>query len=200
MSNSKRVASITRVTRETEIKLELNLDGTGKADINSGIGFLDHLLMSFAHHGQFDLVLSCDGDLEVDGHHTVEDIGICLGKAFNQCLENGKGITRFGTAFVPMDEALIQVSLDLSGRPYYLSSLEFPQVMIGQLEACLVDEFLRAFAFNAGVTLHICQLSGVNSHHIAEAGFKALARALRLGILIDDSLDGVNSTKGSLDL
>lgn len=200
MSSSQRSATITRTTRETDITLRLELDGRGEVKVDSGIGFFDHMLTAFAHHGRFNLDLSCDGDLEVDGHHTVEDIGICLGRAVNKCLESGLGISRYGTAFVPMDEALVQVSLDLSGRPFYVSDFNFPQAQIGDFDSCLLDEFIRAFSFNAGVTLHIRQLAGANSHHIAEAAIKALARALRQAIAIDESIDGVVSTKGSLDL
>jgi len=196
---SNRYAEVARKTAETDIKIELRLDGTGESTVSTGIGFFDHMLKTWAKHASFDLVVTCQGDLAVDGHHTVEDVGICLGRALRQCLAGGAGIARYGSSFIPMDEALIHVVVDICGRGYLASDLRFPQEFIGQLESCLVVEFLLAFAHNAGVCLHVRQLAGHNSHHIAEAVFKALAHALRQAVTITDSHD-LLSTKGQLDL
>ncbi len=195
-----RQSTFSRKTKETQIKITLDLDGTGLSEISTGIGFLDHMLTALAKHGHFDLSVVCKGDLEVDGHHTVEDIGICLGKVFNQCIEGGAGITRYGDACIPMDEALVHVILDICGRGYLVHNLDLPQWRVGTLDSCLVPEFFNAFSYNAGVTLHIRQLAGNNTHHIVEAGFKALAHALRQAVTVDRSIKGILSTKGDLDL
>lgn len=167
-----------RETKETQIALYLNLDG-GERKIETGIGFFDHMLNSFAVHGGFGLILKCTGDLHVDGHHTVEDVGIVLGKAAANILGDRSGIARFGTAYVPMDEALGFCTLDISGRPYLVYDAPMPQPMCGDYDTCLTVEFMRAFAMNAGITLHLKSMYGDNAHHITEALFKALARALR---------------------
>lgn len=185
----------TRKTKETDITLHLTLEG-GERDIATGIGFFDHMLNSFAVHGGFGLMLHCNGDLHVDGHHTVEDCGIVLGQAFAQCLGDHAGIARFGQAFVPMDEALCFCALDISGRPYLVFDAPMPQTMCGDYDTCLTVEFMRAFAVNAGITLHLRALYGENAHHITEALFKALARALRQAVTLTGS--GVLSAKGVL--
>ena len=167
-----------RETKETQIALYLNLDG-GERKIETGIGFFDHMLNSFAVHGGFGLILKCTGDLFVDGHHTVEDVGIVLGKAVANILGDRSGIARFGTAYVPMDEALGFCTLDISGRPYLVYDAPMPQATCGTYDTCLTVEFMRAFAMNAGITLHLKSMYGDNAHHITEALFKALARALR---------------------
>lgn len=170
-----------RETKETQIALYLNLDG-GERRIETGIGFFDHMLNSFAVHGGFGLILKCKGDLEVDGHHTVEDVGIVLGKAVANILGDRSGIARFGTAYVPMDEALGFCTLDISGRPYLVFDAPMPQAMCGTYDTCLTVEFMRAFAMNAGITLHLKSMYGDNAHHITEALFKALARALKQAV------------------
>ena len=170
-----------RETKETQIALYLNLDG-GERKIETGIGFFDHMLNSFAVHGGFGLILKCTGDLEVDGHHTVEDVGIVLGKAVANILGDRAGIARFGSAYVPMDEALGFCALDISGRPYLVFDAPMPQAQCGQYDTCLTVEFMRAFAMNAGITLHLKSMYGDNAHHIIEALFKALARALRQAV------------------
>ena len=190
-----REAAIERTTRETELALTLCLDG-GSAEIHTGIGFLDHMLHSFAVHGRFGLRVQCKGDLQVDGHHTVEDTGIVLGQAFAKAIGDKKGIARFGAAYVPMDEALAFCTLDISGRPYLRYDAAMPQAVIGAYDASLTEEFFRAFAMNAGITLHIKSEYGANSHHITEAMFKALARALRQGCEIQG--DSILSAKGTL--
>lgn len=174
-----RKAEITRKTKETDIKVLLNLDGGGNTDIDTGIGFFDHMLTSFSVHGGFDLTVKCQGDLKVDGHHSVEDVGICLGKAFNEALGDKSGIMRFGSAFVPMDEALGFCALDISNRPFLVFNAEFFNERIGDYESCLTEEFMRAFAFNSGITLHLKAEYGNNDHHKIEALFKALAYALK---------------------
>lgn len=173
-----RQATICRETKETQIALYLNLDG-GERKIETGIGFFDHMLNSFAVHGGFGLILSCKGDLDVDGHHTVEDVGIVLGQAVARILGDRAGIARFGSAYVPMDEALGFCALDISGRPYLVFDAPMPQPMCGQYDTCLTAEFMRAFAMHAGITLHVKSMYGENAHHITEALYKALARALR---------------------
>ena len=173
-----RQATICRETKETQIALYLNLDG-GERKIETGIGFFDHMLNSFAVHGGFGLILNCKGDLQVDGHHTVEDVGIVLGQAVARILGDRAGIARFGSAYVPMDEALGFCALDISGRPYLVFDAPMPQVMCGQYDTCLTVEFMRAFATHAGITLHLKSMYGDNAHHITEALYKALARALR---------------------
>ncbi len=193
-----RIGKIFRETKETKIEVEINLDGAGKTEIDSGIGFFNHMLNLFAAHGQFDLKVKCAGDLEVDGHHSVEDIGIALGQAFKTALGNKIGIARYGTFFLPMDESLAFISLDISGRPFLVYEVENLAPMIGNFDSELVEEFLRAFAFNAGITLHAKILYGKNSHHKVEAIFKALGHALRIATEHDDRVKGVPSTKGLL--
>lgn len=176
-----RQATICRETKETQIALYLNLEG-GERKIETGIGFFDHMLNSFAVHGGFGLILKCTGDLEVDGHHTVEDVGIALGQALARILGDCAGIARFGSSYVPMDEALGFCALDISGRPYLVYDAPMPQPMCGQYDTCLTVEFMRAFATHAGITLHLKSMYGDNAHHITEALYKALARALRQAV------------------
>lgn len=193
-----RLAGVARKTAETDIQISLELDGSGSSSINSGIGFFDHMLVLFSKHGLFDLKVACDGDLAVDGHHTIEDIGIALGQAFTKAIGNKQGIKRYGTAFVPMDEALAMVSLDISGRPYLVYDVVTPAPSIGNYDCELTEEFLRALTIHAGLTLHVKLLSGKNSHHIVEAIFKALGRALDDATRMDERIVGVMSTKGIL--
>ncbi|MBE6075370.1 MAG: imidazoleglycerol-phosphate dehydratase HisB [Selenomonas ruminantium] len=195
---SMRTAAVERKTAETAIKLVLNLDGRGNGVIDSGIGFFDHMLNLMASHGLFDLTLACDGDLEVDGHHSVEDIGIALGQAFRQAIGDKKGIRRYGTFYLPMDEALAFVSLDISGRPFLVYDGGPMAPMIGGYDSELTEEFLRAFAFHAGITLHVKVLYGTNSHHKVEAIFKALGHAIRQAVENDPRVEGIPSTKGML--
>ena len=190
-----RKAEIARKTKETDITLTLDLDG-GNRQIDTGIGFFDHMLGAFAVHGGFGLSIRCKGDLQVDGHHTVEDCGIVLGQAIAQCLGDKAGIARFGQAFVPMDEALGFCALDISGRPYLVFDAPMPQPMCGQYDTCLTVEFMRALAVNAGLTLHLKCEYGDNAHHITEALYKALARALRQAVAVTGG--GVLSAKGVL--
>lgn len=192
-----RKAEIVRKTKETDIKVLLNLDCSGNVEIDTGIGFFDHMLTALAVHGGFRLSVSCKGDLNVDGHHTVEDVGICLGKAFCEALGDKSGIMRFGSAFVPMDEALGFCSLDISNRPFLVFNAEFTNERIGDYESCLTEEFMRAFAFNAGITLHLKSEYGKNDHHITEALFKALAYALKQAVKLNSDGTAV-STKGAL--
>ena len=195
-----RSGNVMRETKETKIDLTIDLDGTGRADVESGIGFFNHMLTLFAAHGRFDLVLNCAGDIEVDGHHSVEDIGIALGQAVQKALGDKKGITRYGTFFLPMDETLVMVSLDISGRPFLVYDAGGAMApMIGQYDTELTEEFLRAFAFNAGITLHVKVMYGTNSHHKVEAIFKALGRALHAAVKINPETAGeIPSTKGML--
>ena len=195
-----RSGNVIRETRETKIDLTIDLDGSGRADVESGIGFFNHMLTLFAAHGRFDLVLNCAGDIEVDGHHSVEDIGIALGQAVHKALGDKKGITRYGTFFLPMDETLVMVSLDISGRPFLVYDAGGAMApMIGQYDTELTEEFLRAFAFNAGITLHVKVMYGTNSHHKVEAIFKALGRALHAAVKINPETAGeIPSTKGML--
>ncbi|MCU9613792.1 imidazoleglycerol-phosphate dehydratase HisB [Caldibacillus lycopersici] len=193
-----RTATITRETAETSIKLQLYLDGTGTATLHTGIGFFNHMLILMAKHGFLDLDVKCKGDLDVDFHHTVEDIGIVLGKAFAEALGEKQGITRYATAFTPMDEALSLVSLDISGRPYLYFEAEFPTEKVGDFDTELVEEFFRAFVNQAGVTLHIKLLHGKNSHHIIESIFKGFGRVIDEASTIDTRITGVRSTKGML--
>lgn len=194
-----RQADIERSTAETNISLRLNLDGSGQYEISSGIGFLDHMLGLLARHALIDLKLACQGDRVVDDHHSVEDIGICLGQALRQALHDKAGIARYGETLLPMDEALIACALDLSGRGGYYGDLRLPTEKIGSFDSELVAEFFTAFCREGGVCLHIRQLAGSNSHHIAEAAFKGCARALRQAIALDPGQQGrVNSSKGSL--
>ena len=193
-----RIGKVNRATKETRVEVELNLDGAGVTEIDSGVGFFNHMLNLFAAHGQFDLKIFCAGDLEVDGHHSVEDIGISLGAALKEALGDKRGITRYGTFFLPMDETLALVSLDISGRPFLVCDVGELAPMIGNFDTELVEEFLRAFAFNAGLTLHVKILYGKNSHHKVEAIFKALGHALRTAVTVDEKIRGVPSTKGIL--
>lgn len=192
-----REAQITRTTKETDINVALNLDGSGNADIDTGIGFFDHMLIALAVHGGFDLTVNCRGDLNVDGHHSVEDVGICLGKAFNEALGDKSGIMRFGSAFVPMDEALGFCALDISNRPFLVFNAAFTNDKIGEYDSCLTEEFMRAFAFNSGITLHLKSEYGKNDHHITEALFKSLAYALKQAVRLNGDGSAV-STKGAL--
>ena len=195
-----RSGNVMRETKETKIDLTIDLDGSGRADVESGIGVSNHMLTLFAAHGRFDLVLNCAGDIEVDGHHSVEDIGIALGQAVQKALGDKKGITRYGTFFLPMDETLVMVSLDISGRPFLVYDAGGAMApMIGQYDTELTEEFLRAFAFNAGITLHVKVMYGTNSHHKVEAIFKALGRALHAAVKINpETADEIPSTKGML--
>ncbi|MCR5757572.1 MAG: imidazoleglycerol-phosphate dehydratase HisB [Selenomonas sp.] len=193
-----READIKRETAETRIALHLNLDGTGKSRIDSGIGFFDHMLNLMTAHGLMDLDVRCDGDLEVDGHHSVEDIGIALGDAFKEAIGDKKGICRYGTFYLPMDESLAFVSLDISGRPFLVYDGGEMAPLVGGFDTELVEEFLRAFAVHAGITLHVKVLYGSNTHHKIEAVFKALGHALRIAVSQDPKVKGVPSTKGML--
>ncbi len=193
-----RTAKVSRKTKETDISIRLNLDGKGNSDISTGIEFFDHMLALFAKHGLFDLEIRCQGDLNVDGHHTVEDVGIALGEAYFQALGTKEGITRFGMAYVPMDEALCRAVVDFSGRPYLVFNARFPSEMVGGLSTELVEEFFRAMAVQARINLHVEVLYGRNSHHIAEAAFKSAARAFSAALAIDPRVRGVPSTKGVL--
>lgn len=192
-----RTAQISRKTKETDITLSLDLDKGGEVSINTGIGFLDHMLTALAVHGRFSLSVSCSGDLNVDGHHTTEDIGIVLGQAFARALGDKAGIMRYGSAYIPMDEALAFCSLDISGRPFLVFNAQFTNAMIGQYDTCLTEEFMRAFAFNAGITLHLRCEYGINDHHKTEALFKALAYSLKAAVKRNSDGSAV-STKGTL--
>lgn len=194
-----RSAEIKRTTAETDIMLKLSLDGKGKSKIDSGCGFLDHMLTLFAKHGRFDLSVKCKGDTNVDYHHTVEDIGICLGQAFLTALGNKKGITRYGSTILPMDEALILSAVDLSGRSFLVRDLNITANKVGDFDTELVEEFFQAFVRTAECTLHVRQLSGSNAHHIIEGIFKSVARSLRVAVEIDPKAkDEIPSTKGVL--
>ncbi len=193
-----REAKINRKTKETDIEVKLNLDGTGIGDISTGIGFFDHMLEGFTRHGLFDLTLKCNGDLNVDGHHTVEDCGIVLGNAIKEAIGDKAGIKRYGNFILPMDDALILCAIDLCGRPYFEYDLEFPTEKCGEMDTELVREFFYALSYSAMMNIHIRQLSGVNSHHIAEAAFKAFAKALDQATGYDERIKDVLSTKGVL--
>ena len=193
-----RTAQIDRQTAETKISLSLNLDGTGRSKIASGVGFLDHMLTLFSKHGLFDLEVECDGDTHVDAHHTTEDIGICLGQAFAQALGDKKGITRYGHMVLPMEETLVTVAVDLSGRNYVVFNAPIPSAKIGEFDSELVEDFWYAFASNALCNYHVLLNYGRNSHHIAEGIFKASARALRIAVSPDPRQNDVPSTKGVL--
>lgn len=193
-----REAKMTRKTKETDIKLSINLDGSGKSTINTGIGFFDHMLTGFAKHGFFDLNVSVDGDLQVDGHHTVEDTGIVLGTALKEAVGDKKGMARYGYFILPMDDALVMCSIDFSGRPYLNFECDFPTEKCGYFENELVKEFFYAVSYTAGMNIHIKKLAGDNSHHIAEACFKAFAKALDMSTTIDPRVSGVLSTKGKI--
>ncbi len=194
-----RSAEISRTTKETDITVSIAIDGAGQADIDTGIGFLDHMLEQIARHGLMDLRIRAKGDLHIDAHHTTEDVGITLGQAFRQALGGKAGITRYAEATIPLDEALTRVVVDISGRPWLVWKVDFPTEKIGAFDTELVHEFFYAFAINAGLTLHVETFYGRNSHHIAETCFKALARALRAAAALDERMAGmVPSTKGSL--
>ena len=194
-----RTAEIARKTAETDITLSLNLDGTGRGEIATGCGFLDHMLTLFARHGRFDLTVHCQGDTFVDDHHTVEDVGICLGDAFAKALGNLGGVNRYGSTILPMDEALILTAMDLSGRGMLCCELDLPTEKVGTFDTQLAEEFFLAFTRRCQCTLHIRQLAGKNSHHIIEGAFKSFGRALRQAAAIDPALNGeIPSTKGVL--
>lgn len=193
-----RKSVVTRKTGETDIKITLELDGSGKAVINTGIGFFDHMLNSFARHGLFDLEVSAKGDLEVDSHHTIEDTGIVLGQAIKEASGDKKGIRRFGECILPMDEALVMCALDLSGRPYLVYNLGLTVPKVGDFDTEMVHEFFYALSYSAGINLHVKMLDGVNNHHIIEAAFKSFAKALDMALGYDNRISGVLSTKGSL--
>lgn len=198
MTTASRRAELKRQTRETEISLALNLDGQGQTTIKTGVGFMDHMLTLLAVHGFFDLTINASGDTEVDDHHTVEDLGIVLGQGCKQALTATAGIRRYGAAAVPMDETLVRVTLDISNRPYLHYGVELPDAKVGNFDTALAKEFLRAFAQHGGITLHIELAHGDNSHHIIEATFKALGRALDQATTLDQRLTGPLSSKGSL--
>ena len=194
-----RVSEINRKTAETDIQLMLNIDGSGKSNIETGCGFLDHMLTLFAKHGRFDLDVCCKGDIEVDFHHTAEDIGICLGKAFSEALGDKKGICRYGNMILPMDEALIITAVDFSGRSYLAYTVNLLRAKVGDFDTELCEEFWQAFVREAGLNLHINQMAGVNTHHIIEGIFKSAARSIRAAVAIDEKAkDEVPSTKGVL--
>ena len=195
---SKRYGEIKRQTAETNISLQLNLDSAGQGKISSGIGFFDHMLNLMTAHGQLDLTLTCQGDLNVDGHHSVEDIGIALGEAFKQAIGDKRGICRYGTFYLPMDESLAFVTLDISGRPFLVYDGGEMAPQVGGFDTELTEEFLRAFAMHAGITLHVKILYGTNTHHKIEAIFKALGHALRQAVSLDPQVTGIPSTKGML--
>ena len=193
-----RIAEVKRVTKETDISMRLNLDGEGKSSVNTGIGFFDHMLEGFSKHGFFDLEIDITGDLEVDGHHTVEDAGIVLGSAIKKAIGDKKGIKRYGYFILPMDDALALCAVDLCGRPYLQFDCSFPQNMVGSFDTALVKEFFYAMSYSAGMNIHIKMLSGENSHHMIEAVFKAFSKALDEAVSIDGRVKDVLSTKGSL--
>jgi imidazoleglycerol-phosphate dehydratase len=199
MAETKRKAEIVRETRETRIKVSVDVDGSGKSAISTGIGFFDHMLEAFAKHSAMDVNVEAKGDLHIDQHHTMEDVGIVLGQAFKEAVGGYSGVIRFGHAYVPMDETLVRSSVDLCNRPYLVWKVSFPRDKVGQVDTELFKEFFHAFAMNSGACVHIELLYGENSHHIAEASFKSLARALRTAAAVDVRLKGqVASTKGSL--
>ena len=194
-----RSASVSRNTNETKIEVSINLDGQGSAKLNTGIGFLDHMLDQVARHGMFDLEVTAKGDLHIDAHHTVEDVGIVLGQAFNKAIGDKKGITRYCTAIIPLDEALSRVVLDISGRPGLEFDVEFKRAAIGEFDVDLIHEFFQGFVNHANITMHIDNLKGDNAHHQAETIYKAFGRALKMAVCIDPKISGITpSTKGSL--
>lgn len=194
-----RQAEIERQTKETYVYVSLNIDGKGEADVDTGVGFMDHMLELFAFHGNFDLKVRCKGDLQVDSHHTVEDLGIVLGQCFNKALGDKRGITRYGHFTIPMDEALVTTDLDFSGRPYLVFNVELDNIHLGNYEVEMTEEFFRAFAYNCCMTLHINEHYGKNTHHIIEAIFKSMARAIKEAVTIDEAHKGqVVSSKGVL--
>jgi imidazoleglycerol-phosphate dehydratase len=194
-----RTAIVERKTKETEIRVELNINGTGKYDVSTGIGFLDHMIEQLSRHSLIDITLRAKGDLHIDYHHTTEDTGIAIGEAFAKAIGERKGIVRYGHAYIPMDETLTRVALDLSGRPYFVWKVEFTKPKLGEMDTELFREWFQAFAFAAGATLHVENLYGVNNHHIVESCYKGLARALRVATDIDPrKSDEIPSTKGTL--
>jgi imidazoleglycerol-phosphate dehydratase len=197
-STSNRTATIERNTKETSIKLSLNLDGSGKSELNSGIPFLDHMLEQISRHGLIDLSIDAKGDLEIDAHHTVEDIGICLGEALREAVADKAGVVRYGHAYVPLDEALSRVVLDLSGRPGLEYNISFPKETVGGFDIELFKEFFQAISNHGRITLHIDAIRGDNNHHIIETVFKAFGRALRMAVESDPRVTGIPSTKGAL--
>jgi len=192
-----RSATVTRTTKETDIKINLNIDGTGKSSIDTGLPFLDHMLVLFAKHGLFDLELTCKGDLEIDAHHTIEDIGIALGQTFKQALGDKAGINRYGWSYLPMDETLVRTVIDLSSRPYMVYHVDSPAVEVGGINVRLFHEFFYAFMVNVGMNLHIELLYGEEAHHVFEAIFKGLSKAMCQAATKNDRIDGVLSTKGT---
>ncbi|PKM50228.1 MAG: imidazoleglycerol-phosphate dehydratase HisB [Firmicutes bacterium HGW-Firmicutes-7] len=194
-----RQVNIKRNTKETKIEMSLNLDGSGLYNIESGVGFFDHLMSHIAKHGFFDVKLKCEGDLHIDCHHTIEDIGIVFGKCIQEAVGNKEGIKRYGSAIIPMDEALVLCSLDISGRPYINFDVDFTTIKIGDMDTEMVEEFFRAVAVHGGMNLHIKLLNGKNNHHIAEGIFKAFANALDIATSIDPRIVGTRSTKGMLE-
>ena len=194
-----RTASLSRRTNETDIIVTINLDGTGQTDIDTGVGFFDHMLDAFGRHGLFDLTVVAKGDVHIDAHHTIEDVGIVLGQAVAHALGEKRGIQRFGQAAVPMDEALVEAVIDLSGRAFVAWGVTFERPMLGEMDTQLVEEFFRAFAGNGFFNLHVRQLAGHNAHHVAEAAFKSVARALRAAVTVEPRIAGqIPSTKGTL--
>ena len=194
-----RTATFTRTTKETDICLTVCLDGSGKTELNTGVGFFDHMLDALSRFAQFDLTLTCTGDLHVDEHHTIEDVGICLGKAIREALGDRGGIRRVGSAYMPMDEALAFAAIDISGRPYLAYTAEYATLRCGDMGVQMAEEFFRAVAVNAGLTVHLNVLAGRNDHHKQEALFKAFGLALRDAVRVDANIQGVLSTKGALD-
>ncbi len=195
---SGRTAEVRRETKETAITVKIDLDGSGKAEISTGIGFFDHMLEGFARHGLFDLTVTCKGDLHVDSHHSIEDVGIVLGEAIKEALGDKKGIKRYGQRLLPMDETLVLCAIDLSGRPYLKYSVNFTVDRIGEFDTEMAREFFYAIAYNAGMNLHLKQMDGTNNHHIAEACFKSFAKALCEAVSPEPRMEGVWSTKGVL--
>ncbi|HAJ14768.1 imidazoleglycerol-phosphate dehydratase HisB [Sharpea azabuensis] len=194
-----REAHIARATKETKVKVDLNLDGSGQVDVSTGVGFMDHMLELLAFHGKFDLYVRVDGDLQVDSHHTIEDLGIVLGQCLSQALGDKKGITRYGAFTIPMDEALVACNLDLSGRPFLVFNVTLDNVLLGNYQTEMTEEFFRAFAFNSGMTLHFNEAYGKNMHHVIEACFKSFARALKEAVTINEKYrDEIVSSKGVL--
>lgn len=193
-----RIGTVTRETSETKVVLTLDLDGTGSTEVATGVPFFDHMLEALGRHALLDLAVNAEGDTEVDAHHTVEDVGICVGQAIAEALGEKVGVTRFGSATVPMDDALVSAALDISGRPYLAYDVDVPIEIVGTFDTTLAEEFMRAVVNNAGLTLHLRLLAGGNAHHIVEAAFKAFARALKEAVAPDARVTGVPSTKGAL--
>jgi imidazoleglycerol-phosphate dehydratase len=193
-----RKSEIQRKTSEVSLSVKIDLDGNGIYSVDTGVGFFDHMLALFSKHSGIDLEIKCRGDLQVDAHHTVEDTGIVLGQAFKQALLDKRNITRYGQMFLPMDESLALVCVDISGRAFFVYDVDFDVPFTGDFDACLIEEFLQAFAFNAGITLHVKLIYGANTHHILEAVIKGLARALKQAVAIDPTVNGIPSTKGTL--